>query len=411
MSPPSRKLVTLIFEDDLALVDQFVAHDFSNTYVGIHGRGGQEFQFTPKRENEIVTQKADIGLEGAQANDAFESFDLLFVPGGYGLIRELDSLASDSLRNGVRKLVDAASWVATFSQGSFMIAASGRLDGREATAHHMWMLPQHIDQWPNVKWDDKMKIVEDGKFITTYDPSVNELFALLATKFDLPVPEPSPPPPSLDQLALNEDLRHWAELLKKVHEVSLRSVEKQRAEGVDVSQEVLDNYPFLRPPATTDAIEEKESELGLQLPSDYKEFLKVSNGTGFSGVGSIPSLVTVEELKWEDSEECGLTELLLDTFPTSDGSQSKIELNSEEVQEAPQFERVLQLTDPDEDSLLFLLEPSFLRRIWEWAAEKKGVPIGDASEHWLVLRFVPWAASFKVYSTFEEYMRSRIPLN
>ncbi|GMG21629.1 unnamed protein product [Ambrosiozyma monospora] len=44
-----------------------------------------------------------------------------------------------------------------------------------------------------------------------------------------------------------------------------------------------DAYKVLRPPITTEELQELETELGMKLPADYKESLLVHNGTNFRG--------------------------------------------------------------------------------------------------------------------------------
>jgi len=409
MSLPARKLVTILFDgmtkDNLSLVDKLLPYNFSNKFVGITGSDGDVFKYTQQRLNQDFKEKADIGLSEAVASDDFKNIDILFVPGGIGVVALDYALSCDSIRN----LVDAATWVVTLSQGSFIVAATGRLDQKKATSHHLWMAPTNLNPWPNVKWDSKTEVVEDDKFITAYH-SINQLLSVLATKFDLPAPENPPALPSLDQLTLNTETQHWADLMRRMHSISLQKVENERAQGVDVSQETLDAYPFIRSPATAQAIREKETALGVQLPSDYKNFLQVTNGTGFSGVGSIPNLLPVEELEWQQASECGFEELRLDTFPPSVTSQlSTIELSSEEFSDAPAFERVLQISDPDQDAIICLLDPEYVRKTWTWLAERRSIPVGNGQDPWLMFLFVPWMAKMKIWSSFEEYMKGRVP--
>jgi hypothetical protein len=208
---------------------------------------------------------------------------------------------------------------------------------------------------------------------------VNQLFSLLATKFDLPAFNPTPALSSFDQLTLNEDLQPWADLMRQMHSMSIEEIEKQRAEGVDVSQEVLDAYPFIRFPASLQAIQEKEAALRVRLPDDYKSFLQVTNGTGFSGVESIPNLLPVEELEWQEAGECGFDDLRLDTFPTSVTSQaSSITQTPEEF-----TENVLQISDPDQDEIICLLDPVYVWKTWTWLAEKRNIPVGNGQEEWV----------------------------
>jgi putative intracellular protease/amidase len=61
-----------------------------------------------------------------------EPFDSLFIPGGLGMIPLLDD---PMLLKKIGKLVDRARTVFTVCTGSLILAATGRLNGREATCN------------------------------------------------------------------------------------------------------------------------------------------------------------------------------------------------------------------------------------------------------------------------------------
>jgi hypothetical protein len=191
------------------------------------------------------------------------------------------------------------------------------------------------------------------------------------------------PSPSLDDIT-NGDLRSWVELVKQVKATADASIEKERAEGVDIDQRVLDEYPFVKSPASSEAIEQQEATLKVTLPDDYKKFLRVTNGIGFTGIGRIPSLCGVEELQWKQAEDVGFEYLRLETFPPNVTSLPEtISLTTEEFDEAPPLERVLIISDEDEDTIVFLLEPENVRKTWIWLAEKRGIQVKDTSDQWL----------------------------
>lgn len=61
-----------------------------------------------------------------------EPFDTLFIPGGLGMIALLDD---PMLLKKIGELVDRARTVFTVCTGSLVLAATGRLNGREATCN------------------------------------------------------------------------------------------------------------------------------------------------------------------------------------------------------------------------------------------------------------------------------------
>ncbi|PTB63361.1 hypothetical protein BBK36DRAFT_1143856 [Trichoderma citrinoviride] len=213
---------------------------------------------------------------------------------------------------------------------------------------------------------------------------------------------------SLDDIT-NHDLRHWVNLIKQIRAAVDAAIVKERAQGIDISQQVLNDYPFIKTPASQESIQQQESTLQTTLPEDYKQFLHVTNGTGFSGISWIPSLRGVEQLQWTQAADEGLGLLRLDTFPPNVTSlEETTSLTSEEFDESPPLERILMIGDEDEETVVLLLEPEYVRKCWVWLAGKRGMEVGDAPGQWLLISFTPWMATVEVHPSFEEYMRSRI---
>ncbi|RFU75923.1 smi1 knr4 family containing [Trichoderma arundinaceum] len=183
---------------------------------------------------------------------------------------------------------------------------------------------------------------------------------------------------------MDEDLHEWADLLRKVKASVDISIEKERAEGVDISQEVLDKYPFFKSPTSAEAIGQQQTRLQITLPEDYKKFLHVTNGIGFTGISWIPSLCGIEELQWEQAEDVGFEHLRLETFPPNVTShEESISLTTDEFNEAPPLERVLIISDEDEETVVFLLEPEYVRKAWVWLAGKRNIQVKDTPDQWL----------------------------
>ncbi|PWN32892.1 DJ-1/PfpI family protein [Meira miltonrushii] len=92
-----------------------------------------------------------------------EHFDSILIPGGVGV---LPLMADPMVLQKIGKLVDLASNVFTVCTGSLLLAATGRLDGREATTNKVRFDAQ-TPGLPNVLWKKKARWVESGKFITS----------------------------------------------------------------------------------------------------------------------------------------------------------------------------------------------------------------------------------------------------
>ena len=104
---------------------------------------------------------------------------------------------------------------------------------------------------------------------------------------------------------------------------------------------------LFRPPASQAAIQEAEERLGVELPSDYKEFLLVSNGVEFMTAADAPGFRPVEDLRWQDATELGL-----DEFPVTLGC----EVDPDEYQRLPKMKRVLRISDEESEEILFYVD-------------------------------------------------------
>ncbi|KAK4082361.1 uncharacterized protein Triagg1_2173 [Trichoderma aggressivum f. europaeum] len=101
---------------------------------------------------------------------------------------------------------------------------------------------------------------------------------------------------SLDDIT-NDDLRGWVELISQIRATADASIKKEEAEGVQFDQRAFDEYPFIKAPTSQEAIQQQEATLQTTLPDDYKQFLQVTNGTRWTGIGWTPSLCGVEQLR------------------------------------------------------------------------------------------------------------------
>jgi len=89
----------------------------------------------------------------------------------------------------------------------------------------------------------------------------------------------------------------WQQLLKKISEIAIEQT------TFDFSQQAIETKWLGQPPTTVTDIEVAEKRLGLQLPQDYKDFLKTSNGFNpfslvnvtLSSVDKADMLVNVDE--------------------------------------------------------------------------------------------------------------------
>jgi transcriptional regulator GlxA family with amidase domain len=66
----------------------------------------------------------------------------------------------------VRRAVDRGAWVLSVCSGSFVLAASGVLDGRRATTHWMYA-DTMMRMYPQIEVDPEVLYVQDGRIITS----------------------------------------------------------------------------------------------------------------------------------------------------------------------------------------------------------------------------------------------------
>ena len=90
--------------------------------------------------------------------------DILVIPSAEGSMTT--DLEDEQLIGWLREAVDRAEWVVTVCDGSFLLAATGALDGRVATTFPSDRAAL-AEQFPTVDVRDDVRIVVDGKLITS----------------------------------------------------------------------------------------------------------------------------------------------------------------------------------------------------------------------------------------------------
>lgn len=94
---------------------------------------------------------------------AFPSPDVLVVPGGYGVRREM---LNESLLDWIQKQAHSAELVLSVCTGSLLLARSGLLKDRAATTHHS-ALAELRAAAPEVVIRDTERFVDTGQIITS----------------------------------------------------------------------------------------------------------------------------------------------------------------------------------------------------------------------------------------------------
>jgi transcriptional regulator GlxA family with amidase domain len=91
-----------------------------------------------------------------------EGFDILVIPGGLGTRVKVKDAAFIA---EIRRLADRSTLVATACTGSMLLAATGLLDGLNATTNKR-VFGMIRSAFPSVRWASKARWVADGKYVT-----------------------------------------------------------------------------------------------------------------------------------------------------------------------------------------------------------------------------------------------------
>ncbi|KAG8737777.1 hypothetical protein FRC10_007804 [Ceratobasidium sp. 414] len=161
----------------------------------------------------------------------------------------------------------------------------------------------------------------------------------------------------------------------------LAEIEKREIELQEEEHEAV--LPFLRPPATREQIEQAETQLGISLPQDYKDFLAVSDGLGSHNLAQTTPLLSVDEIFWDVEHRNMRVEY------------RRFETPNEKAASLPCLDRVLQISEADEDAAAswWLIEPSLICSAKDHMGEA-----GTAD--WLGVNYAEWNPIFSNRGSF-----------
>ncbi|KAI5248729.1 hypothetical protein E4T42_05595 [Aureobasidium subglaciale] len=119
------------------------------------------------------------------------------------------------------------------------------------------------------------------------------------------------------------------------------------------------------PPATEEDIANLEARLKVNLPEDFKEFLRTSNGFGgiWNGYGPDPPILSTDEIDWFESSEYE-TEYCQLELPSSVTELRDTLAYKDDDLDPPLFEDVIRIASYDVDDL-WLVPPELMQRTRE----------------------------------------------
>lgn len=169
---------------------------------------------------------------------------------------------------------------------------------------------------------------------------------------------------------------HWDQLLKKLSDLAIAFEEEA------FSIEERETRWIGRSAASEEAIHATEKRLGLSLPDDYKDFLKISNGLSAFPMDH-PALIAVEEIDWyKKLEEPELYDLLKIYWD--------MEAEDEEATIEPYTQRALLISYIPDDQMIWLIPPI------------------DETQDWQTWYFAAWLPGERRYPSFRHFMEKCI---
>ncbi|PXV58380.1 DJ-1/PfpI family protein [Dysgonomonas alginatilytica] len=110
----------------------------------------------------IISNKDGIRIE-TQKTDNIKINDVLFIPGGGGIRKEVGNI---EFLNKIKSLAEKSRYILTVCTGSALLARTGLLDGKKATSNKRafdWV-KSNSDK---VNWIQQARWVIDGKYYTS----------------------------------------------------------------------------------------------------------------------------------------------------------------------------------------------------------------------------------------------------
>jgi transcriptional regulator GlxA family with amidase domain len=164
--PPVTTTVALLLFPGCDLLDVGGPYEVLLTANRLARRGGAPPPFsvaTVSGDGRSVTSYGGMGLRPTAAIDAVGHPDVVVVPGAVDVA---GVLADDALLSDVRDLTDVAGIVTSVCTGAFLLAATGRLEGRRATTHHEDLAElaarDDVGEVLEARWVDDGEVVTAG---------------------------------------------------------------------------------------------------------------------------------------------------------------------------------------------------------------------------------------------------------
>ncbi|MBI3941678.1 MAG: DJ-1/PfpI family protein [Chloroflexi bacterium] len=156
----------LIYNDveALDLAGPFEVFSAASQILPLTAMQGAGFQvFTVAQTEKTIASFGGLELQPAYTFADCPPIDILLVPGGHDIDKELENPA---LLAWLKSMFERVAWVVGIGTGVLLLAHAGLLDGMHATTHYT-SLRRLQDTFPRVKVLKGHRFVDNGKVLTS----------------------------------------------------------------------------------------------------------------------------------------------------------------------------------------------------------------------------------------------------
>ena len=142
----------------IPLFDDFTALDAIGPYEVLSRLPGAQVRFVGAEARSYVTDNGMLRIEAEATLDEVPAPEILCVPGGVGVNRELGGPIVD----WIRAAHPGSRWTTSVCTGSLLLGAAGVLDGLRATSH--WLALEQLRGFGAEPTGER--VVEQGRVVT-----------------------------------------------------------------------------------------------------------------------------------------------------------------------------------------------------------------------------------------------------
>ena len=143
----------------ILLFDGFTALDVVGGYEVLVNVPGMEVEFAAAAEGVVAVDSGRLGMLAYRRFDQLATTDILYVPGGPGVVA---ALGNQALLDCIGRLDAASQWTVSICNGAELLGAAGLLDGRRVTTN--WFARDKVAAYGALV--EPSRYQRDGKLVT-----------------------------------------------------------------------------------------------------------------------------------------------------------------------------------------------------------------------------------------------------